>query len=189
MKAVIYARVSKLDDSQDLDNQLVPLRNFAKAINAELIDEYVDKGSGANSDRLNFIRLLKDADCKKYDLLLITALDRFSREGISNTTAYLERLRRNGIAIKSLQEGWLDTRDKGIGDLLFAIFAWVAAQERRRISERVKLGLDRIKREGKKLGRPKGSVDKRSRSRSGYFLKYAGLNKEERRLGPRRQSP
>jgi DNA invertase Pin-like site-specific DNA recombinase len=186
MKAVIYARVSKTDDSQDLNNQLVPLRSFAKAIDAELIKEYVDKGSGASSDRQSFIQMLKDADQRQYDLVLVTALDRFSREGISNTTGYLNRLRRNGIAIKSLQEGWLDTRDKGIGDLLFAIFAWVASQERQRISERVKLGLQRVRRSGKLLGRPKFSKDRRQRSVSGYQLRYAGKTKEERRLGPRR---
>lgn len=187
MKAVIYARVSKVDDSQDLNNQLIPLRDFAKAINVDLVEEYVDKGSGANADRQNFIRMLKDSDQKKHDLILITALDRFSREGISNTTAYLERLRRNGIAIKSLQEGWLDTRDKGIADLLFAIFAWVAAQERKRISERVKMGLNRVRLAGKVLGRPKNSKDRRKRSVSGYLLKYKGRTPEQRKLGPRKK--
>ena len=186
MKAIIYARVSKTDDSQDLNNQLVPLRDFAKAINADLVEEYVDKGSGAKADRQNFIRMMNDADQKKFDIVLLTALDRFSREGISNTTAYLERLRRNGIAIKSLQEGWLDTRDKGIGDLLFAIFAWVAAQERKRISERVKLGLQRVRLMGQKLGRPRLSRDRRQRAKGGYFLRYAGKTKAERRLGPRK---
>jgi DNA invertase Pin-like site-specific DNA recombinase len=188
MNAAIYARVSKTDDSQDLNNQLIPLRNFAKAINVDIVEEYVDKGSGANADRQNFIRMLNAADQKQFGLVLITALDRFSREGISNTTAYLERLRRNGIAIKSLQEGWLDTRDKGIGDLLFAIFAWTAEQERRRLSERVKLGLDRVRREKNiKLGRPKGSKDRRQRSIGGYCLRYLNKDREARKLGPRKK--
>lgn len=185
MKAVLYARVSKTDNSQDLNNQLVPLREFAKAIKVELVEEYIDKGSGGNADRQSFMRMIDEAGRKKFDLVLITALDRFSREGLSNTVGYLERLRRNDIAIKSLQEGWLDTRDRGIGDLLFAIFAWVASQERQRISERVKLGLDRARRDGKRLGRPKGSKDKRKRVISGYLNRYLNTSRRERALGPR----
>ena len=85
---------------------------------------------------------------------------------------YLERLKRNGVAIKSLQESWLDTRDEGLGQLLLAIFSWVAQQERKRIVERTKAGLERAKREGKTLGRPKGKRDGKLRNRSGYFVRY-----------------
>ena len=172
MKIAIYARVSKNDESQDPQNQINPLRDYAKAISGEIVAEYTDLASGGKSDRENFLRMLNDADKRKFDLLLIWALDRFSREGISNTLGYLERLKKNGIAIKSLQESWLDTRDEGIGQLLIAVFSWVAQQERKRIVERTKAGLERAKREGKKLGRRYGSKDSRPRKRSGYYLRY-----------------
>lgn len=172
MKIAVYARVSKNDESQDPQNQLNPLRDFAKAIGGEIAAEYVDLTSGGSSDRENFLKMLNDADKRKFDLLLIWALDRFSREGISNTLGYLERLKRNGVAIKSLKESWLDTQDAGLGQLLLAIFSWVAQQERLRIVERTKAGLERAKREGKILGRPAGKGDNRPRSRSGYFLRY-----------------
>lgn len=173
MKVGIYARVSKNDETQDPQNQLNPLRDYAKALGGELVEEYVDLASGGSGDRENFLKMLNDADKRKFDLLLIWALDRFSREGISNTLGYLERLKRSGIAIKSLQESWLDTRDEGIGQLLLAVFSWVAHQERKRIVERTKAGLERAKREGKKLGRPKGAKDNKLRPKSGYYLRYA----------------
>lgn len=116
--------------------------------------------------------MLEDANNRKFDLLLISALDRLSREGISNTLGYIERLKRNGIAIKSLNENWLDTRDEGIGQLLLSIFSWVASQERKRIVERTKAGLERAKKEGKQLGRPLGSKDRKERRKSGYWLRY-----------------
>lgn len=172
MKVAIYARVSKNDESQDPQNQLNPLRDYAKAIGGKITSEYVDLASGNSNDRENFLKMLNDADTRKFDLLLIWALDRFSREGISNTLGYLERLKRNGVAIKSLKETWLDTQDVGLGQLLLAIFSWVAQQERMRIVERTKAGLERARREGKTLGRPTGTGDKRPRSRSGYFLRY-----------------
>lgn len=172
MKIAIYARVSKSDESQDPQNQLSPLRDYAKAIDGQVTAEYVDSASGSRSDRENFLRMLDDADRRKFDLLLIWALDRFSREGISNTVGYFQRLKRNGVAIKSLQESWLDTTDSGLGELLVSVFSWVAQQERLRIVERTKAGLERAKREGKKLGRPAGRGDRRPRCRSGYFLRH-----------------
>lgn len=179
MRIALYVRVSKSDESQDPTNQLRPLRDFAKALQGEIVEEYIDKASGGNSDRVNFLRMLEDADSHKLDLLLIWSLDRLSREGISNTLGYIERLRRNGIALKSLKESWLDTRDEHLGQLLIAIFSWVAKQERMRIVERVKAGLERAKGSGKRLGRPKGSRDKRKRAVSGYLLRYIGRDKGE----------
>lgn len=186
MKIAIYTRVSKSDGSQDADNQLNPLRSFADSLEGEIAEEYIDYASGGSFDRPNFMRMLNDSDKHKFDLLLIWSLDRFSREGISNTLGYLERLKRNGVAIKSHQESWLDTRDEGLGQLLLAIFSWIAQQERRRISERVRAGLERLRKDGKRLGRPKGSKDKQKRSVSGYVLRYAGVPKERRRLGLRK---
>ena len=173
MKVAIYARVSKNDETQDVGNQIKPLRDFAKALSGEVVAEYADKVSGGSSDREEFLKMLNDADKRKFDLLIFWSLDRFSREGISNTLAYLQRFKRNGIAVKSLQESWLDSRDENMSQLFLAIFSWIAAQERKRIGERVKAGLERARKEGRQLGRKKGSKDKRPRRRSGYHQRYA----------------
>jgi DNA invertase Pin-like site-specific DNA recombinase len=177
MKIAIYARVSKNDDSQDPQNQLIPLRDYAKALGGEVVQEYIDLASGGSPDRVNFLKMFDDADKRKFDLVLVWALDRLSREGISNTLGYLERLKRNGIALKSLQESWLDTRDEGLGQLLLAIFSWVAQQERKRIIERTKIGLEKARRQGKALGRPQGKKDGRPRKKSGYLLRWANRAK------------
>ena len=177
-RVAIYARVSKNDESQDPQNQLTPLRSYAKALGGEIIEEYIDLASGGRGDRGNFLRMMAAADKRKFDLVLIWALDRLSREGIPNTLAYMERLRRNGIALKSLQESWLDTRDEGLGQLLLAIFSWVAQQERKRIIERTKAGLQRARKQGKTLGRPVGAKDFKPRRKSGYYLRHAGSNKK-----------
>ena len=172
MRIGIYCRVSKNDASQDPQNQLDPLRNFAKVLGGEIVQEYVDMASGSNGDRREFLRMFSDADKRRFDLLLVWALDRLSREGISNTLGYLERLKRNGVAIKSLQESWLDTRDEGLGQLLLAIFSWVGQQERLRLIERTKAGLQRAVRQGKRLGRPVGAKDRKRRRLSGYIARW-----------------
>ena len=176
-RIAIYCRVSKNDQSQDPLNQLHPLREFAKALQGEIIEEYIDLSSGANGDRKNFLQMFEDAEKRKFDLILVWALDRLSREGISNTLGYLKRLKRSGVALKSLQESWLDTRDEGLGQLLLAIFSWTAQQERQRIVERTKAGLEKARKRGKILGRPKGSTDKKVRCKSGYIDRWANRNK------------
>jgi DNA invertase Pin-like site-specific DNA recombinase len=186
MKVALYGRVSTSD--QNPESQLVALRKLAEALGGEVVGEYVDYMSGGSPVRKEFLKSLADAEAHKYEVLLFWALDRFSREGISNTLGYLKRLERCGVAVKSLQESWLDTRDKGMSELLLAVFSWAASQERQRISERVKSGLERVKREGRKLGRPLGSTDKKKRSVSGYHLRYKGVPKELRRLGPRKEN-
>jgi len=60
---------------------------------------------------------------------------------------------------------------------LLAIFSWVAQQERKRIIERTKAGLERAKRQGKTLGRPMGKKDGRPRRKSGYINRWANGDK------------
>lgn len=168
MKAAIYCRVStdEIRKLQDTNNQRNPLIKLAEAMNFEIIQEYIDYASGGDSNRPQFQQMLEDARHHKFDIILIWALDRFSREGILNTLSYLKILKQNNIALKSLQESWLDTRDEGIGELLIAIFSWVANQERKRLSERVKAGLKG------KVNVGKRGKDKRPRRKSGYFLRH-----------------
>lgn len=71
---------------------------------------------------------------------------------------YLEKLKGYRVRVLSHQEPWLDTSGPVV-DLLMAVFAWVAQQERERIRERILAGLCRARREGKALGRPKADCD------------------------------
>ena len=66
MKIAIYARVSKNDESQDPQNQLNPLRDYAKALGGEVVEEYIDLASGGSGDRENFLRMLSDAEKRKF---------------------------------------------------------------------------------------------------------------------------
>ena len=167
MKTAIYARVSTDETKQDINNQLEPLRKYASSLNFEISKEYVDYASGGDSNRPQFQAMLNDARKHEFDLILIWALDRFSREGILNTLNYLEVLRKHNVALKSLQESWLDTRSSGMGELLLAIFSWVAQQERQRMSERIKAGLKKAKNVGKR------GKDKRQRKKSGYYQRWS----------------
>ena len=89
-------RVSKNDESQTPENQKKPLKKLAESLELEIIEEYTDMASGGNSNRPQFQRMLKNAKDRKFDIILVWSLDRFSREGISNTLGYLEKLGNSG---------------------------------------------------------------------------------------------
>ena len=162
MKVAIYARVS-LDESnrdskqfQDPENQIEPLKAHIKAMGWELYEVYADKMSGANPARPEFRRLINDAMLRRFSGIIVWKLDRFSREGIINTLAYIKQLKERGIWLKSLTESWLDTSQEGITDIVLAIMSWAAAEERKKISERTKAGIARRRAIGQwKGGRPK----------------------------------
>ena len=154
----IYARVSKGDGSQDEENQLLELREFCESRGHELAGEYVDRESGrkGRAERAEFARLLKDAERRRFDLVLFWALDRFSREGIRKTIAYLQRLDHLGVRFKSHTQPYLDTDNELVAHIVLGVLSYMAEDEAVRISERTKAGLRRARSKGKTLGRPDG---------------------------------
>lgn len=155
LKVAIYARVSKDDASQDTENQLIELRRFAEASGWTVTKEYIDHESGKSGDREEFKALFADAAKRRYKAVLVWALDRFSREGIFATFDYIRTLKGHGVDFVSFQEPYFRTIGPA-GDLLIAIMAWVAQQERKRIQERVLAGMRRARAHGTKSGKTIG---------------------------------
>ena len=159
IRVAIYLRVSKDDGSQETDNQLLQLREFCGRWDGhELVAEYLDRESGTRGrrERKDFDRMFAEAARRRFDVLLFWALDRFSREGIRKTIAYLERLDACGVAFKSYTEPFLDTDNEPIAHIVLGVTSYYAQQEALRISDRTKAGLERARRNGKVLGRPDG---------------------------------
>ena len=162
MKVAIYARVSKDEKAednryQDVMNQISPLREWASRMGWDIIGTYHDQASGADATREGLVRMTRDAMMLKFQSILVWKLDRFSREPLSVVIGRIQKLRERGIGIKSLTEEWLNTStDSPMADLVLAVMAWAAAEERRKISERTKAGIARKRAIGQwKGGRPK----------------------------------
>lgn len=109
-------------------------------------------------------QLLADSRRHKFDLVLVWALDRLSREGSAAILNLVNILKLYGVQVLSYQESWTEAPGE-IGEILYAIAGWVAKMESERRSERTKAGLARVKAQGKRLGRPKGAKDKKKRKR------------------------
>lgn len=159
MKAFLYARVSTDDKGQDPENQLPEMRRFVTLREWILRREYIDYVTASGKKvREQFDEMLEACDRGEADIILIWALDRFSREGPLKTMLLLDRLQRAGVRVKSMKEPWLDP-DSPTYELLLPIFAWIAKQERIRLSERVKAGMARVREKGVSVGRPRCEAD------------------------------
>ena len=161
MRVILYARVSKEETDpqgkryQEPENQLEPMREYCKSMDWEIIQEFVDRKSGGDSNRPAFKEMLGLVRQHRFDLLLVWNLDRFSREEIFNSLAYIQTLKQNNVRLRSYSEN-LDTGEMGdTGEILIIIMLWMAQKEREKISKRTKAGIQRRKNLGVwKGGRP-----------------------------------
>jgi len=155
-RVALYLRVSTTDKGQDVENQRHQLLQFCEEQGYKVVKEYVDEESGTKGkrERSEFAQLFKDAALKRFDLVLFWALDRFSREGIRNTMHYLQQLDVSGVKFRSFTEPYLETENELVGTILLTVLSHFAKLESMKISERTKAGLERAKKQGKKLGQP-----------------------------------
>jgi len=165
MKTAIYVRTSKID--QHPENQKLELEDYAKR-NKIVYDVFEEKESTRKTRPIKQ-HLLTSLRNRKYDALLIWKLDRWGRS-ISELVADLQELTDKGIKIISLKEN-IDYSTAS-GKLFANMLSAFADYEREIIRERTLLGLDRAKRKGQRLGRPKGSKDKGRRRKAGYLNRW-----------------
>jgi DNA invertase Pin-like site-specific DNA recombinase len=157
----LYLRVSTTDKKQDTDNQLLQLQEFCDHMGWQVYAVYVDKESGrkGRKEREEFAKLFDDAARRKFDVVLFWSLDRFTREGIRKTIYYLQQLDSYRVRFKSYTEPLLDTDNELVAHIVIGVLSYFAQQEAVRISERTKAGLQRLKKQGRTLGRPDGFAE------------------------------
>jgi putative DNA-invertase from lambdoid prophage Rac len=168
MKIGLYARVSTSDKDQNPKTQLLPLRDFCLAQGWEIYREYVDYAPANDlAQRLQWRALLDDAAKRRFSVVLVFKLDRAFRsvQHLHDTLAAWELV---GVSFKSLREQF-DT-STALGRLLLNLLASLAEFELELIRERVKAGMERARRLGHKIGRPRVSDRRGFQSRFGAIL-------------------
>lgn len=161
VKAAIYARVSSDDGRQSTANQIQQLRELASVRQFQVVREYLDEETGASASRPSFLALLRDARLRRFRVLLISDLDRLTREGAAAGFGYLAELDRFGVRVVSLGQSWLDydpavdedAELREMRSIQTAVALTWASLERQKISRRTKAGLERARTQGKRLGR------------------------------------
>jgi DNA invertase Pin-like site-specific DNA recombinase len=158
LRVALYARVSTKQHGQDPETQLMPLREFAAARQFTITREYVDVGiSGAKTSRPELDQLMNDARRRGFDGVIVARFDRFARS-VKHLVTALDEFNALGVDFISLNES-IDTSTP-MGRMVFQILGAVAELERSLIRERVQAGVDRAKKQHKRLGRPPRVVDR-----------------------------
>lgn len=176
-KTGIFVRVSTNDqhtENQKLElNKLVATRDY----NLVKLYEYKTSGHHLKIDYLN--EILEDARVGNINTLVFWSLDRISRRGSEHLLTTLRRLSEYNCHLVSLQESWLETMsDYNMRAVFISFIGYMSQLESIRRSERIKVAHKRMIKEGRTLGRPPGSKDKKTRSKFGYF---GNVNKKKNR--------
>jgi DNA invertase Pin-like site-specific DNA recombinase len=169
-RVATYSRVSTV--SQTADNQLLALRSFAAA-RGWTVTEFTDQAqSGAREKRPALDAMMAAVRARKVDVVACVKLDRLARS-VHHLVAMVREFEALGVDLIVLDQS-IDTTTPS-GRLLFHVLAAISEFERDLIRDRVLAGLARAKAQGKRLGRPKRSIDRARAERllaAGFSLRH-----------------
>lgn len=166
--ALGYVRVSK--EEENPKNQKIAIREFAERHGLKITGFFQDIGiSGSETilEREGFKSLIRFARDNETEAIVIYDITRFGRsmEDVVSTYRWLVK---NGFKVffvkqPFLSQGIYENQPYGemIEKLMFTILAWAAEMEREMIRIRTIEGLERARREGKRIGRPPAKIDRR----------------------------
>jgi len=153
LKIGLYARVSTRDKDQNPENQLMKLREFCKNKGWEY-KEYVDYASGKDPNRPELKKMMQDLENDELAGIIVLRLDRLGRS-VSNILENIKKIKDKGKFFIAIDQGISINYEgnQAMNDFLITILSAVAEFERNLISERVKDGLERARKQGIKIGR------------------------------------
>lgn len=163
LRVAYYARVSTDKDDQlnSLENQQGYFEDMIKENeNWVFVCGYIDEGiSGtAVEHRDSFLQMVEDATFGKVDLIITKEISRFARNTV-DSIRYTEYLLRNGVVVFFLNDNLITIQPDA--ELRLTIMSSLAQDEVRRLSERVKFGINRNIKEGKLIGGKLTGYDKK----------------------------
>jgi len=167
MKAIIISRCSTDESRQDVQLQTEPCVEYCKkqGWDYDVVEYYGSASKGIPQELQNVLDLIAQ---RKYDILVVYSMDRFSRQHPRITEKMLNHITDCKCRFVSLQEN-LDSDNPMIWFCFKGIWLYFANQYSLNLSDKVKRGMEKAKREGKPIGRKIGSKDKKPRTKKGYF--------------------
>ena len=157
---VIYAYVRVSTSQQNLENQRYELLNYADQHGWRIDVWTTETISGAKSYTERELGTLVNR-MQAGDTLLVAELSRLGRS-LMEVMSILHYLMERQIKVISVTEG-LELGDSINAKVLAFAFSLAAEIERNLIASRTREALARKKQEGQRLGRPKGSLSKKTK--------------------------
>jgi len=142
-RVALYVRVSTEEQAEQgysIEAQLDTLRQYCQLYRKEIVEEYVDPGvSGKEmTKRKELQRLLRDAECKKFDEVIVWKFNRMSRK-TKDLLDIVEHLTKHKVYFRSFSENF-DTSTP-MGKFALQMMGAVGELERNTIVDNVKLGM------------------------------------------------
>ena len=132
-KAIIYARISTNKEKQNIQQQIDYDRKWALRNEYNIVKVFKDEKTGKTTDRRGYQRMLKYLAENPSVSLIVQDTDRLTRDFYDGVE--LEKfIRKHKIDLVSISEN---------------------------LVQKIKVGVERAKKEGKFTGRPKGSKNKK----------------------------
>ena len=137
--AVIYARYSsESQNEQSIEGQLRVCTAYAESHNLLVLKQYIDRAmTGRNDARPEFQQMLHDSHDRKFEIVLVYKLDRFSRNKYESVI-HKKTLKDNGVAVISATEGIPDTPE---GVILESLLEGMNQYYSMELSQKVHRGL------------------------------------------------
>lgn len=163
-KAVILARVSKKDGSQNTDRQVDDLTAVAQKEGWNIVKVFTEKTSGSKTPlkkRKPILQMLEMARAGKIDIVMLHELSRLSRrpQDIDKIINELIELKIpvyvNKERIYTLNE---DGKRNAFAMIMIGMIKELAYMETEDLSYRIKSGLKRAYAKGAQKGRPEGTT-------------------------------
>ncbi len=154
IKVAPYYRVStdEQKDNKTIENQKIELEKFIKEYGYEVYDSYLDEGISGTvpfEKRPGGKRLLKDAERKKFDLVLVLKTDRLGRS-LKVMLDAVDTLSRLKINFKSISEPYNTQEPEG--RMMFSIISTFSEYDWNNIQKNSMRGKQRAINEGRWIG-------------------------------------
>lgn len=179
MNVALFVRVST--KQQDYNRQVNDLISYANRQNHTIVATIHEQISGSTSykDRPAILELLALAKSGRIEKILVTEVSRLGRK-TSDILRIIEYLTEEKISVYilnyNLETLLPDKRINPVASIMFTLLAEFSRLERETLRDRIVSGLDTARKNGVKLGRPKGSVKSVQTIQAKYSRVIADLN-------------
>jgi len=156
-RVVLYVRESR--DGCSIASQLLTLTEIANSRDWQVVKSYSDRNIYSTKDKQSgksFCELRDALTQSKFDLVMAFSIDRLGKS-LQELMRFLESLHENNIDLY-LHTQNVDTLTTE-GKIIFSMCRIFGEYEHAIISERVTAGINRARNHGKKLGRPRVSLE------------------------------
>ena len=150
--AVIYARYSSHNQTeQSIEGQLHDGYAFAERNGYQVIGEYIDRAlTGTKDQRPDFQRMIRDAEKRQFQVVIVWKLDRFARNRY-DSAIYKAKLKKYGVRVVSVMENITEGPE---GIILEGLLESMAEYYSANLSENIKRGQKESVAKGWYLGAP-----------------------------------